>query len=195
MARAAEKRRKYIEEWAQAHRMIPDDLDELGNKLKTAYIVRRRQTFPGYSMHPRHGQDFWRNIAIFVITNDLEPSRLVNAVCDKYGPEAYPETLGGNTAIAIYRDYGVSDSPNARRIKLELDASLNRTMLLLEHGDSLEKILEDRANGFSALFVLCVANKYGLLDIAARARSRAQILYTRPLYREIYGQIFPEICQ
>ena len=188
------KSEQQLEDWLRAHRMIPDDLDAVANRLIGLYVERRRKAFPNYRYQDTEDhRQLWRRAATLVIDNGLEPAAFVLTQFEIHGDMPYLTTFASMRAVDAYWAK-VNNADTHTRVELELslaDKKVENRITVLQQ--PLAQILVDVNNSFSPVFVYCMAVINGLPDIAQVYRQRALEMLNNPHYRRVYAQAFPGV--
>jgi len=186
------KQQATMDDWLIRHQMVPDQLDEVVEIIRNTFIGVRRAITPGYRMSAGTRRMSWREVAMMVIENDIDPEMFVLAVAEEYGAHVRWNCLVGQSALSIYHRR-VNNPKQKDEIEGDIQRSLRRIHDELALDIPLSKILLDPKAGFSSLFIWCTAKKAGLQEIVDRFEKPAMELYKRPMHRQVYTSAYPEV--
>ena len=186
------KQQETMDAWLCSRQMVPDQLDEVADKIRDTYVFVRRAIAPAYNLKAGEHTMDWRAIAMMVIDNGFDPEMYVMAIAEEYGSHMRWNSLIGSAAREVYLRR-INNTAKQKQVEDHIQLSVLYMANERNRGRDFADILLDPAMGFCSLFIWCTAVKLELTDIAERFKPPAMELYKRPAYHVVYTKAYPEV--
>jgi hypothetical protein len=196
---------------------LPSGIEAMAEQVRQIYcmicrVLTKRDDFGkeaiprwdgGRDPYGRHWKSVWPKIAKHLITIQADPLDFIQAQFNGVSPDSlpFPNTFWSEKATNRYRAYMENACETLQRaLEFETQAIRAQAIILRDGLDwtnmaaMRQAIVTEHGVHASPLMRFCLADEYGLEDVAALYHDAAllQYVFRRDIYDEVWGKCIPD---